>query len=528
MVATTDPESPATSKTKRAVHSIERQLCDVRQTPGSLATSAGPSVYPLRERYGMAARRPPDELASHVMRPDGSALALASQSRSGSISGGHWGHGLAADRRLRVAAAAFAVFLFGPYLVAGVRTEQVVIYGLLLAALVPVARSGIPRGIGHVILVWASVTAVSMVVAIDPPPSSLAFGSLMAGLDNYLLPLASLIIAIWWGLLGRRRALDLISVAVCLMASATTLVMVLSLYVDTAPVLAAFWTPHRDSTSVAELAAQLGRLGGIFNQPAETGAFYSLCLLLALRRWMWTLNRPLRFAVVAAPLLLGGLLSVSKIFVLVGLPLFFVLLATSTSGRIRAATSILGAGLFFVGVVGSGTVQWGGQDRLRRLVVGGDEGDRATLDFLSAGRFGERSTIRTVSDVVASESPWIGFGISGLRVPYDSTWLEMYVIGGFLGLALGLLIFAILAGRTWRCRRRLPSADWRLGLGTLVVAVGSSFGLSILTANRVSSLLWVILGLTVLAQVRPLDDTDDAISTLHRPTTRLAPLDASQ
>ncbi|THJ52760.1 hypothetical protein E7Y31_18590 [Candidatus Frankia alpina] len=98
---------------------------------------------------------------------------------------------------------------------------------------------------------------------------------------------------------------------------------VLGLAADLSPILAAFWGGEGlGGQSVAVLATGDGRLSGVFNQPVEAGAAYCLALFAAvhlLSRPERGRDRPVVLALVVLPILVGGVLCVSKIFLLCGL-----------------------------------------------------------------------------------------------------------------------------------------------------------------------------------------------------------------
>ena len=61
-------------------------------------------------------------------------------------------------------------------------------------------------------------------------------------------------------------------------------------------------------------------------------------------------------------------------------------------------------------------------------------------------------------------------------------------------------ILAGLACRWFRLREALGRPEWTLAGAALALAAGASLGLPSLTANRDSTLLWLILGLLIVAR----------------------------
>ena len=89
---------------------------------------------------------------------------------------------------------------------------------------------------------------------------------------------------------------------------------------DLSAFLRHFWFSNvsLSADGVAGRAAELGRYSGVFNQPAEAGLMYGVGALVAVYCYR---HRPGRLALLLAFIVLGGLICVSKIFIMIGLPL---------------------------------------------------------------------------------------------------------------------------------------------------------------------------------------------------------------
>jgi hypothetical protein len=390
-----------------------------------------------------------------------------------------------------------SVATLGPYVAGSIRTEQLAVYGLLLIVgitLAPTMRTSSMRGAAawRLLLTWTlflAVAAASSIGALWTTPRW-PQGDLLAGLDNLVGPLAVMLLV--WLTVDPRKAEDRLRTAAKAVAVALAGNGVLALVmtqVDLTWLLRPFWAAGAGETT-AQLAASMGRVSGVFNQPAEAGVAYGLAGVCAWYVWH---DRPTRLYLVLIPIVLGGLVSVSKVFVLGGLPLILWLV-----WRSRAAGSRLG--LVFVtaavalGLVQSGyAAQWSGLDYLTRLVSPGDE---QAINFFTAGRFGEGSTLTRVIAEVARINPLWGVGAEGLQVPYDNGWVEAFVVAGLGGFALYTLTLLWL----WRAGRADPDPARRTLLCVIaVLAAGSSLGVPALTANRASTLLWLIVALAVAA-----------------------------
>jgi hypothetical protein len=278
---------------------------------------------------------------------------------------------------------------------------------------------------------------------------------------------------------------------------------------------------------VALLAEQMGRFSGVFNQPAEAGVAYSLAafsLLYLLRtgasgpRWrtylLWVL------------IVVGGLLTLSKVFVVGGIAVAAVMIVVDRANRWRMTALSLGtvgaaAAMGAVGLAGS----WGASIMLNWYLVSIRAGD-SPLYTLTAGRFGEAGSVGppsiavpvaptgddgtvsvagglvAVAREIVDKHAWFGVGARGLAVAYDSSWTESIVVGGLVGLALVIAVHLVLAYRFVQVRRALPAAARTLAAAVLVLVLGSSLGMPSLTGNREGTLLWIFVTLLLLEPAR--------------------------
>jgi len=117
----------------------------------------------------------------------------------------------------------------------------------------------------------------------------------------------------------------------------------------------------------------------------------------------------------------------------------------------------------------------------------------------SAGRYSTSAGLGPVAADVFHASPWYGFGAGGLDAAYDSLWVQALVLAGTVGLIIAVAFLLMLVFRLWRLRRVTKRPEWNLAAAALVLAIGGSSGLPALTANRDSTLLWLILGVLVTA-----------------------------
>jgi hypothetical protein len=378
---------------------------------------------------------------------------------------------------------------FAPYTsVPGLRYEQVAVYGLCALGLARMhwLRSRVDAVGGLVVMSWAAFAAIGIVGLLTPPHnlSGIVPGGAAAGLDNLVLPLA-VMGTTWTFTVDSRATLRAVCVALVVAAMANAALAAVSLGHDLTPFLSAFWDNNAAQQAVAERAGGLGRYTGIVNQPAEAGELYSIALLAAVHLLH---NQVALLALAGTVLTVGGVLTVSKIFLLIGLP---VGLWQGLVDRRAAGRRVLAAVVVTVGgwvVVRAGVLpRWSGVDFLTRL-FDPTSGAHSAVDLYTAGRFGERGTLSTAVNAVLQSSPWFGFGAQGLAVPYDNAWVEAFVVAGVCGALLYTAVLGLLVVAWWRRRSRFAG-------GLVLVVIGASMGLPALTANRVATLAWVLLTL---------------------------------
>jgi hypothetical protein len=398
------------------------------------------------------------------------------------------------------------VSAFGPYTsVAGVRTEQIAVYGVGLVALMSMrwASVKLPRMAVLVAALLGSEASVAVVGTLAPviDRSGYSVGDAVAGLDNLILPIVVLICV--WSLLttgvDKRRLIEVVCRVVVVAMCVNTEVAYWSQIHDLTPLLSHFW----DNTisvgdaftgTVAGHSAQLGRYTGIFNQPVEAGEMYSIALLAAIYLYR---AKPARLALAGMLIAIGGILTVSKVFLLVGLPIGVWQVLRQSSQRGRRLTLLIAGVLAAVALTQSGIgPTWIGGSFLIRLLHPANSG--SLLDLYTAGRIGGESSLHLVADAVIHNSPWFGFGAGGVAAPYDNAWIEALSVAGLVGAAIYTAVLLALAAIWIRRRTLMDPEHSRLAGGLVLLAVGASVGLPALTANRVATIMWLLIALLLL------------------------------
>lgn len=413
---------------------------------------------------------------------------------------------------------------FGPYVYGGVRTEQLVGYALIAPALLGLLRSPAPSRLPVVMGLWGAVAVVASVAAVFPPNlggTPWIGGSLLAGLDNFLLPLA-VMLAVWSFVrtpAEARAALEGVCVTLVVCMSANTVAALLQ---TQGVQWSAWWSGDGSGVVTALLAEENGRYSGLINQPAEAGFLYSLAIVAALRRYA---QRPSALTAALAVLSVGGALTVSKTFLLVGLPLLVVGLFERSGSRGRRLVTVLGSSLAVMVLFGrSLAASYPGFKQLAFLTNPSD--NQSLLSVITAQRYGRGASSGALVTETLHHQPLFGYGAGGLGVPLDSTYVAILVYAGLTGLVLLVLAFAFMA-REWATAER---GDVRHFFGVfLVLLLASNLGIPTLTANRAGTVAWVFLSVTLLAVrgraqrlARPPHEPHDGLASIGAGTSLTA------
>lgn len=392
-------------------------------------------------------------------------------------------------RRISLSAL-LVISAFGPYLTSSIRTEHLVLYPAALTALYVIARQVgslgwfLPRLPSQVALAFVLILVVALLSTVLAYP--VAGARIFSQLDNWLQPIAICLLAIAYGpqlggglpwivgLLGANGALQIYQG----MTGNLTIV-------------APFISVSDTGASVAASSAELGRYLGVFNQPFEAGVAFGVAILL----WLYlqrTGARGFWFNVALLLMFAGGLMTVSKVFLFIALPLFAVSIiwervrgpALSWSG-VRQVVGFTAAIL----IGGSLLLQyWDGAKYLLRFF--GDQGDKSWLEVLTAGRVGYRdSQLLTSLRETWAEEPLFGYGLKGVEI-VDNGFYDAYVQAGLAGVLFFSAIPLSITVKGLRSRHSLAGRTLVL-LGFFGAA--ASFGAPALTINRASILLWVTI-----------------------------------
>jgi 4-amino-4-deoxy-L-arabinose transferase-like glycosyltransferase len=254
--------------------------------------------------------------------------------------------------------------------------------------------------------------------------------------------------------------------------------------------------------SVWQNAASMGRISGIFNQPMEAGIAYSI----GLTAWMYWFSTTKRIGVWKAVLLcgivIGGAMSVSKVFILGGVPLGIFYFAWGYRIRALIRPKFIISALLIVGFLVPISLvlmsKWIGTQFFLRLFEAKSLPDRNLIAIYSAGRFGsDESSVTQLFSLTFREAPFCGFGF-GAFSPLDNGYLEFFYQGGFVALFIYVVILFILSSHAVRFYN-LARNECRLLFILIFLIIGAGFGAPVFTINRSSIFLWALIVLSISA-----------------------------
>lgn len=244
------------------------------------------------------------------------------------------------------------------------------------------------------------------------------------------------------------------------------------------------WVQDEDG-SVFNMAQDVGRNTAIFNQPLEAGIFFSIALIAVVHVWRFG-NTPLLFRLAGlAAAMVGGVLCLSKNFIVLGTGC--AILYSLTSG-LFSWRSALALAFPVILLVPPAAYQLNENyfQALEDLYLEGGFFAAAT-----AGRFGltESEVSRLFTDLWLS-GDWVSGRGLGAHLPLDSGYLEYLYQGGIVAMLGYVFLLLLLLAFGWR-KRRQYGGDLLIIL--VIYVVFASVGGPVISANRASVALILLM-----------------------------------
>jgi len=242
--------------------------------------------------------------------------------------------------------------------------------------------------------------------------------------------------------------------------------------------------PTEVNMTAAQLARSAGRSSGIFTQIFEAGYAYAIALV----SWVYLYNALSKFIkfqnIVLYLIIIGGFISYSKVFLVLGL-VSFVFLANKTF--LLKVVSVLFICLFVpfllnieIGVFNKGLIYF------KRLIF--IDSGHSLIDVYTSGRFSDESIILKNMGDIFLNSPLIGYGYGSIKTS-DFSLYEVLSLGGVVGILMYFILFLLLFFSCFLIKDRDIKKYYFCIVGITLV---SSLSAPVISANRVSVIFWII------------------------------------
>jgi hypothetical protein len=402
------------------------------------------------------------------------------------------------------------VSAFLPYIspTSGIKGDNLVVYSMLFFALSTLLirqKIMVNKYLSNVLLIWlaAFIFLLSRTILGGGYINGYSF---VAEIKNFSQPLAIIFIFLMLFYKISSETIDIIlkkvSLLLVFLLSINTLWTFLGMSIDL------FYINKYFVRETALNAAGNSRFSGIFNQPMEAGISYSI----GLSSWMYLVSKKyisvnMKYVTILILLLVGGILSVSKIFIFGGIGIFvanfiFRKQILKKSKKLLVWLPIL---IPFTIIY---LKNWEGVTYLNRLFLLENYQRYGFLYLISAGRYGgEVSQQETYFNRVWNNSPLIGEGM-GSQVIYDSAFFHFFSSGGIFALCMYiLLIIYFLVTSIQSLLRKYSKDESFFYFNIVLIILFGSFGSPILTVNRASVIVWVFVSILLTRIYKKREET---------------------
>ena len=391
-----------------------------------------------------------------------------------------------------IAVASFLILgVFGGFYLGPVRLDQILVY--LFATLLLFRNLRTPFRVESALCVYMILCVIllglSGVVLGKTLVSARTALSVISQLENYLQIIAILLICDFnIRNLDRKSGeigLNIFFGCICLNA----LLICASIYLFTPSMLDSFHggvvteraDAYANGFSPAALSAQAGRHTGLFGQVFIAGTAHALALTTLVASL--PMRRRILNVVFFGFIMLGGILSGSKVFVVWTAPALLLFLYLSRVQLKLALLLMIGAVIAVVTLAKTIVLPWYFK-RLFEAIFNFDF--EVFFRIFTSSRFLPGSSILLGIERVFQESPIFGFGFGTLKTS-DFAFYEVFAISGLLGTFIYIL-FLLLIYSTFLLDKRHAVT----GSVLLLLVLLSSISGPVITGNKIAFLLIVI------------------------------------
>ncbi|EGI2114813.1 hypothetical protein FH832_002877 [Listeria monocytogenes] len=414
---------------------------------------------------------------------------------------------------------------FGPYLSVslGIKSDSLLIFMISPLFLLCAFLSNITRvktSLFIIFAVWSSSVVYLLMRTLLSNTYSLS--SIIAEMKNLGHPIAIMMALMFVIFRNKDSGESLIiksSHILIYLLSLNTVWIFIGFFVDLSAINQWFW---RGDESVAYRAMSNGRFSGIFNQPMEAGIAYTIGLFA----WVYLMDKRavkigLKYTLLLSLIIVGGLLSVSKVFIFGGLLIFIVNCLSIKSIRSRIVRLVILIVLIGFPVYELLSHTWNGFQYLFRFFDANNQ-QQGLLSLLTAGRYGGTDAHQSsLFKSVWESNRMYGEGLGSQKV-IDSAFFHFFGTGGLIGLALYILILISIAFVAIRFYLKYKgNAESRFLICIAIIIVLSSSGAPVLTLNRSSVIVWMFLSILIsYLSLKAAEKPQEQVTVVSKITTK--------
>lgn len=405
-------------------------------------------------------------------------------------------------RLLKIYPQLLIISAFGPYLSInlGVKLDNVVVYlggALFIVLILNSEKVTIHKNLFAILLIWFTLF-IYLLIRTWMGGSALSTIAMIAEIKNFTQPLFIMFIFVFVIIKNNTSATRVLlkkcGNLLIFLLSLNTVWLILGFCVDLTEINQYFW---RGKDSIAIKAVENGRFSGVFNQPIEAGMAYTIGLFVwAYLQELLKSKITFRDALVLVLMIVGGILTVSKVFIIFGLVIFILYMLSVKHNRKQLVKLmlfffVLGLPFYFYVIKA-----WSGLSYFQRLFNISNYQQEGILNLITAGRYGTiDSQQNQYFAKVLSDSPFIGKGL-GSQQTYDSAFFHVFSSGGLIALIMYLgILFTLLFSCYQFYIYAFNSPELKLYLSLFLLTIVGGLGAPVLTINRSSIILWVFIGL---------------------------------
>ena len=420
------------------------------------------------------------------------------------------------DKALRPINTLYVILIasFGPYVIAdyGIRLEHIAIYTVLGCAFL-INISNIKDNISqyHEIYIPILLLIFIPIIGFFLLEHSVNYMKVLSQFENYLQPFAIVSISLLaLNGLNYDRLINVFHSVLKLFVMLMVMHTIVSVLIYFFP---EFWlwkmfTGNQVARSIiqgggapfieasikvynaSELARLGGRISGIFTQLFEAGYAYSLALI----SWTYLTDRgTIKYKYLFLVLiLLGGMLTYSKVFLVLGLISFIFLLNKNQIKQVLILSVSLIFLLYMIANYSDHSVS--NNVYIDRLFDVNDFAFSEIIQIFTSGRLSADSTIISTMSEVLSNAPIFGYGY-GYTGGSDFALLEVVILGGICGLLAYFYLFFLFFYNTFKVNDRVILKYYLI---LFVITALTSIAAPTITANRISVIFWILTTILVL------------------------------